>query len=209
MPKRSLSDHFLIAAKAGIAAVPVVGGSLEVLLDEYLPEQAAKAAERTMNLLAEKILALGDRVDHDMIAKEDFAELFRSAMQVGARTSRETKLRAAANILANQLLREGDRAKSSYEELDHFVRIVETLSIGALTVLGAAQRAAGRFDQLRSILPEMEPSFLMSLVSELRAFNLIRVQEGAIRMPDHGGVLLEITPVGKRFVERFIEGDMG
>jgi hypothetical protein len=47
-----------------------------------------------------------------------------------------------------------------------------------------------------------------SLVSELRSLNLLRVQEGGIQMPDHGEVLLELTPIGQRFVERFIEGNM-
>ncbi len=46
----------------------------------------------------------------------------------------------------------------------------------------------------------------MSLVSELRALNLVRVQEGGIRMPDHGEMLIEVTPIGLRLVERFIEG---
>src|ERR1700730_735366 len=60
------------------------------------------------------------------------------------------------------------------------------------------------FPQLRSLLPQFEPSLLMSLVSELRSLNLLRAQEGSIRMPEHSEVLLELTPIGQRFVERFI-----
>ena len=46
----------------------------------------------------------------------------------------------------------------------------------------------------------------MSLVSELSALNLVRIQEGGIRMPDHSEILIEVTPIGVRLVERFIEG---
>jgi hypothetical protein len=45
-------------------------------------------------------------------------------------------------------------------------------------------------------------------VSELRSLNLLRVQEGAIRTSEYGEALLELTPIGRRFVERFIEGKM-
>ena len=45
-------------------------------------------------------------------------------------------------ILANLLLRPGDPAKSSYEELDHLIRCIDDLSIGAIHVLGAARTIA-------------------------------------------------------------------
>jgi hypothetical protein len=215
---RSLSDHALIAVKAGLSAVPYVGGSLAVLVDAYIPEQAAKAAQRTMKLLAEKVAALGHRVDRDIVNKEEFSELLRSSIQVCARTSREEKLRAAANILANHLLLSGDAAKSPYEELDHLVRCLETLSIGAIGVLGGIRRISTtapmgvqghiQFEQLEPLFNQLEPSLLMSLVSELRSLNLVRVQEPAIRPSMYGGILREISPIGRRFVERFIEGDM-
>jgi hypothetical protein len=38
--------------------------------------------------------------------------------------------------------------------------------------------------------------------------NLLRIQEGAVRLPEHGEVLMEVTAIGRRFVERFIEGNM-
>jgi hypothetical protein len=62
------------------------------------------------------------------------------------------------------------------------------------------------FDQLRNAFPGFDPSLVMSLVSELSALNLVRIQEGGIRMPDHSEILIEVTPIGVRLVERFIEG---
>ena len=58
------------------------------------------------------------------------------------RTHRDEKLRAAANILANLLLKPGDQAKVSYDELDHLIRCVDALSIGAITVLGAIRQVS-------------------------------------------------------------------
>jgi hypothetical protein len=92
------------------------------------------------------------------------------------------------------------------------------LSVGAISVLGASRRIATsaasgsqgnfHFPQLRSAFPNFDASLLMSLVTELRSLNLLRVQEGAVRLPQHDECLLELTPIGRRFVERFIEGNI-
>jgi hypothetical protein len=152
------------------------------------------------------------------VNKEDFSELFKSCCLVVVRSNREEKLNAAAALLANLLLRPNDPGKVSFEELDHLVRCLDALSTGAISVLGAARNittsgasgSQGRFHftQLRSSFLQFEPSLLMSLVSELRSLNLLHVQEGSIGMPDNGQVLLELTPIGRRFVERFIEGNI-
>jgi hypothetical protein len=103
-----------------------------------------------------------------------------------------------------------------YEELDHLVRCLDALSIGAITALGAARRLAetpgtqGRinFDQLHRQFGQMDASLLMSLASELNALNLLHVTEPPIPTPEYGNYALELTPLGKRFVERFIEGNV-
>jgi hypothetical protein len=64
----------------------------------------------------------------------------------------------------------------------------------------------GRLDVARWKSLTHDPSLVMSLVSELSALNLVRIQEGGIRMPDHSEILIEVTPIGVRLVERFIEG---
>jgi hypothetical protein len=214
----SPKDHALAAFKAGLNLIPVVGGALASLIGDYVPISTQAAIERTTRALGEKLEALEERIDVEAVNKEDFSELFKSCYLVIVRTNREEKLQAAAAILANMLLRPSDPAKSSYEELDHLIRCVDVLSIGAISILGAARRIAEtagqttqrsfHFNQLRSAFSTLDASLVMSLVSELSALNLLRVQEGGIRMPDHGEALVEITPIGVRLVERFIEGRM-
>jgi hypothetical protein len=218
MNRPTAKDHALASVKAGLNLIPVVGGAIASLIGDYVPLSTQKAVERTIELLSERLNALQGRIDVDAVNKDDFSELFKSCYLVIVRSNREEKLHAAAALLANMLLRAGDPDKSSYEELDHLIRCVDTFSVGALSVLGATRRIAAtagqgaqgnfQFGQLRTSFPRFDASLLMSLVSELRALNLVRVQEGAIRMPDYGEVLLEPTPIGSRLVERFIEGKM-
>jgi hypothetical protein len=147
----------------------------------------------------------------EAVNKEDFSKLFKSCYLVAVRSNRNEKLNAAAALLANLLLKPGDPAKFSYDELDHLVWCLEALSIGAIAVLGAVRKLADsnenrmiKFNLLQDLFPQFEFSLLMSLVSELRALNLVRVQdEGAIRMPDRSGIGIELAPIGRRFFERF------
>jgi hypothetical protein len=48
----------------------------------------------------------------------------------------------------------------------------------------------------------------MSLVTELSALNLVSLDIPAIKISEYGNYALELTPIGNRFVERFIEGNM-
>jgi hypothetical protein len=210
-----LQDAGLVTIKAIVNAIPVVGGSLASLI-ELIPTATQRDTEKAFGFLGEKINELQHRIDVDTVDQDEFAELLKSCLMVMARTHREEKLHAAANILANLLLRPEDPAKSSYEELDHLVRCLDALSIGAITVLGATRRAAaipgtpGRinFDQLRPQFSQMEASLLMSLASELNALNLLHITEPPLKTPDYANYTLELTPIGKRFVEQFIEGSM-
>lgn len=216
MQHKSARDHILAVLKAGANAVPMVGGPLASLIGDYIPTATQRDTERALELLGEKIAALGTRVDVESVNKDEFSELFKSCYLVIVRTHQEEKLRAAANILANLLLRPNDPAKVSYSELDHLIRCAENLSIGAISALGAARRVATtagqgsqghfQFSQLHETLAQMDSALVMSLVSELRAFNLIHVQEPSIRMPNYANYLIELTPIGRRFIERFIEG---
>lgn len=210
----SRSDVLAIL-KSEIKALPEFGGPIARLIDEVRPG-TQRSVERTMLLLEQRLSSFGNRADPAQVNNEEFAELFKSCCFVVMRTHREEKLRAAANILANLMLRTGDPEKSSYEELDHLVRCLDALSTGAISVLGAVRlfvhgapagiRGNIHLPQLRNALPSIDPSLFMSLVSELRGLNLVRVQEGGIRLVDDSQVLIELTQIGERFARRFIEG---
>jgi hypothetical protein len=200
------TDHALAFVKAAINVVPGIGGAVASLIGDYVPSSTQRATERAMKLLGEKLASLEGRIDVDAVNKEEFSELFKSCYLVVVRSHHEEKLRAAAALLANLLLKPGDPAKASYEELDHLVRCLDALSSGAVAVLGAARRTAAtaamstrgnfRFEQLRGLFPEFDESLLMSLVSELRGLNLLHVQEPAISTMESGNYLIELTPIG-------------
>ncbi len=214
------SDHALIAIKAALNAVPTVGGAIASLVGDYVPLSTQRSVERTVELLTQKFENLEGRLDLETLDKDEFSELFKSCYLVVIRTNQEVKLRAAASILANLVLRDGDSDKVPYTELDHLVRCLDGLSIGAITMLGAARNIAHRskttpdrnggktiqFEILHAELNGWDLSLLMGLLSELNSYNLLRIEGApAIAMPEFGNYPVTLTPLGARFVERFIE----
>jgi hypothetical protein len=119
-------DVALILLKSGLNMLPF-GGSLASLL-EFIPTAHQKNVEKAIGLFCQRLTDLEDRMDVKAVDNQEFAELFQTCARTMERTHREDKLRAAANILANLLLKPGDQAKVSYEELDHLIRCVDALS---------------------------------------------------------------------------------
>jgi hypothetical protein len=218
--------------KAALNVVPIVGGALASLIGDYVPLSSQRSIEKATLFLGERLQRLEGRVDVDAVNKDEFSDLFKSSYLAIVRTTNEEKLRAASAILSNLLLRHGDSDKLPYTELDHFVRCLDQLSIGAITVLGRVYDLGKKnappnypagdirrsLEALRSVqgirldfrivhaaVPDMDPSLVMGLLSELNAANLVHLPGvPAIRTPDFGNYPIELTALGIRFVERVL-----
>ncbi len=207
------SDHAVAVVKAAITLVPY-GGAVASLISDYVPSSTQRSVDRGLLLLGERLKLLEDRIDPEAVNKDEFAELFKSCYLIIVRTHQEEKLRAAVALLANLLLKPGDPTKASYEELDHLVRCVDALSIGAIALIGAVRQLIKipqsnnrvEFGTVCARFPAMDISLLMSLVSELNALNLVHLVEPAMRLADYENYVIELTPIGARFVDRFLEG---
>ncbi|MCK4639886.1 MAG: hypothetical protein KAU06_00985 [Candidatus Marinimicrobia bacterium] len=216
--KKQKSEHALAIIKAGISAVPVVGGPIASLIGDYVPTATQQSIEGMIAYLVEYLERLRDRIDTVVISKDEFTDHFKSAYLCVVRTTRGEKIRAASAVIANALLKPGDPDKFSYSELDHLARAVDELSVGVIHVLGvvydralpaADQRQPEKsyridFHQIRVDL-SYEPSLLLGLLEELRAKNLVHQWAlPSVREPEYGNYPFELTPLGVRFVERLL-----
>ena len=229
------TDHALIAIKAALNAIPVVGGALASLIGDYVPLSTQRSIENATHLLGERLAKLQDRIDIEAVNKDEFADLFKSSYLAIIRTSNKEKVRAAAAILANLLLKSGDSDKLPYTELDHFVRCLDQLSVGAIAIVGVVYKLGKKnappnypkddirhsLEALRSVqgirldfrvvhaeASDMDPSLLMGLLGELNAANLVHLPGvPTIRTPDFGNYPVELTALGIRFVERILKAE--
>ncbi len=219
--KLKKSDHAIISIKSALNLIPGVGGTIASLVGDYVQLSTQKSTERTMKILHEKLTAIESRIDVESINKDEFSELFKSCYLVVVRTHQEIKLRAAAALFANLLLKPGDTEKVSYDELDYFIRCVDSLSIGAITVLvvysSMSQQSLkadsdGNYGLDFSALHKHEKlnafdaPFLMGLISELNNFHLVQIDKPPITISQYGNYPIRLTPLGQRFIERIIDG---
>ena len=219
MQSKTKSDHTLAIFKAGVSAVPVVGGSIASLIGDYIPSATQKSINRAIELLEKKLKELEGRLDPLGVNKDEFAELFKSSYLSIVRSHNDNKLRAATNLIANILLKEGDAEKLLYTELDHFARCVENLSSGAIEVLSVAVKMAEKerkvvlevsgfqikFSKLKGMFLDMTPSLLMGLIGELDSANLLhRKGTPTITAGDYSSYAIELTVLGVRFVKHIL-----
>lgn len=217
--KKTKSDHALAVIKAGVSAIPCVGGSIASLIGDYVPSATQRSIETAIEILNQKVEQLGDRIDPDAVNKDEFAELFKSCYLSIVRTQQRAKLNAAAGLIANILLRKDDPEKLTYTELDHFARCLETLSIGAIEILGHAVGIARKskpneykaqpvrfdFEDLKGRMPQTDAFLLMGLVGELNSMNLVHLAGAPqIATPAYANYPVQLTPLGVRFCERLL-----
>jgi hypothetical protein len=213
-------DHILSLLKATLGFVSPLGGALASLIGDYVPSAAQRANDKAFELLFRKVAKLQDSkiaMDTSTINKEEFAELYKRFQGVTANTNREEKLRAAANIVANALLPPGHPSKSTYTELDHLMHCVDALSTEAIAMLGMAiqtnppRHASGgdvvlRFPEIRQ--RDQDPHLAFGLACELRALNLLHITEGPINVGVYENYQFRVTPMGVRFHNRFLKGEI-
>ncbi len=222
-------DHGIAIIKAGVAGIPIVGGTLASLLGDYVPTSTQKIIKDTMNTLSSKVNELEDRIDIENIYKEEFSELFKSTYLVIIRSHKKKKLNAAINLITNILLKKGDPEKLSYNELDHFARILDQLSIGALETLvtiakfitdkyggrlfdlysGEPEDRRLKFEVIKNLQSGMHSSLLMGLVSELNSHNLLHIVGiPQIRTYSYENYPIELTILGVKFLGSLLKSEL-
>lgn len=218
------ADHVLAIVKAGVSAVPVVGGPIASLISDYIPFSTQRAVEQAIEDLAAQLSAVQSRLEPEAVDREQFAELFKSCYLVLVKTHQTKRRQSAVRLIVNALRKASDPDKLSYTELDHAVRCLDSLSSGALEVLSQAlilarqtnfqpSRIYYRFNlsDLQSRLPGTEPSLLLGLVGELNGFSLLH-QPGIPTARDeknlYGNYPIELTILGWKF-GKFVLGEHG
>jgi len=179
------------------SALSVCGATawLVPILDDTVRRSTERALRRAVRELDTMVEELGERIERtpERIDQDALADAIKSFLRQSQQTSRQEKLRAAARLMANALLKDGDRDKLSYTEHDFFSRCIDGLSMGSVKVLAGAVRVVDKLRPTMSTAGELEfttkdlipavedlsPDIVLSSVSELSVWNLLRVQNDA------------------------------
>jgi hypothetical protein len=121
----------------GIAAVPGVGGPLQIAFQEAAGRRLVERRARWLNELAEKVHRLAIQIgnfDH-LLDQDTFMDAVTTASQVADRTSRTEKLELLRNAVINSVMPDApddDTQQLFFDMLDRFtpthVRLLKLLS---------------------------------------------------------------------------------
>lgn len=208
--KKTAQDHIINVVKAGFATVPFCGG-IATLIDDYVPKSTEQSINKFIEEVGQEIKRLENKIDLGAVNKDEFAEMFKSCYIGIVRTTQEDKIRIFSKMFANIILKESEPEKLPYTELDHLVRALNNISIGALHTLiiiyqdiKTRKNMRFNFSGIQSKDPEQDSALLMGLLNELNSVNLIHmIGVPSVRTPDYGNYSMEFTQLGRRFVERF------
>ena len=121
----------------GIAAVPGIGGPLQIAFQEAAGRRLTERRARWLNELAEKVHRLESQIgDFDHLLDQDtFVDAVTTASQIADRTSRAGKLELLRNAVVNSVLPDApnnDTQQLFFDMLDRFtpthVRLLKLLS---------------------------------------------------------------------------------
>jgi len=188
----------------------------------YVPSSTQKAVWKAIGEVDRRLEALGDRIDQDALDPDEFSDAVKSFMILTQRTSRDEKLRAAANLLTNLMLRDNDPEKLTFTEADHFWRCLDSLSIGSIQLLGLICREPRTRNVRKSpggeqrfsagdvvpLMKDLPPHVVLSLVAELGARHLLRTEAAPVSLETNGyreNDPVFLTPSGLRFVETVLQ----
>jgi len=200
----------LSAVKAGVSAVPGVGGVVGSLIGDYIQDETDKALELAIRCLRRQLERLKERVSAETVNRAEFADLFKSAYLVIVRSHHEQKLRAASNVIANALLRVGDEEKLQFNDLDFFVRLIDRLSYASFSMLRLLCSEGGErhhitLEKIKSRLAGAPEALPEAALAELHSVGLVDQERASTAGPDGSWLSFKVSLLGGRFVRHVID----
>jgi len=112
LPTTSTGDHLHAVAKAGLAAVPILGGPAAELFTQVIVPPLTKRREAWLQGIADDLAVLEEKVEgfttKSLASNEEFITLLMQVSQIAITTHRNEKLAALRNVLSNSAVKTPD-----------------------------------------------------------------------------------------------------
>ena len=228
VPDSKISERALAVAKAGLSTVPVLGGPAAALLDLVIQPQIDKRRTEWLNLIAERLAKLEERVDGfqlaDLADHPAFTSAILQASAVALRNHDDEKLAALRNAVLNVAV----SSTAGEDEHELFISLIDTFTPWHLRILAfladkesiADKRgklpfpswsAGGVSAVLKHVYPELAErrSFYDLIVSDLHRAGLVTI-DTLHTMGTADGYMLakQSSDMGDRFLIFISEPDL-
>jgi hypothetical protein len=212
VPKRSKGDVVHAVAKAGLSAIPVVGGPAAELFQNVIQPPLEKRRGEWMAQVGEKLRELeaaGLKLE-DLQKNEEFVSAVMHASQIALRTHQEAKLAALHNAIVNVA-----KGQAPEEAVQHvFLNLVDSFTELHLRILKVFQApttppnmsTGGLSNVLEHNIPELrgKRELYDQLWKDLYSRGLVNTRGLHATMSGHGLGQKRTTGIGDAFL-KFIE----
>jgi hypothetical protein len=214
VPKPSHGDIAHTLVRAGISAVPIVGGSANELFSSIITPPLTKRRDEWVHSIAIRLIELEKTVDgfsiDDLSKNEIFITMVLHATSVAIRNHREEKLKALRNAVINSAL-----PNPPEEDLQvMFINTIDLLTPSHLLVLfrhddptiynGKSVLDHSRMSvQISDKFPEFigKEDFLTQIIKDLYSHGLIQTDSQLMALNAGEFMLSRKTILGTQFIQ--------
>lgn len=178
----------LTPLRAAVAAIPLVGSTIDAFLGTRGQNIAAQRLERTIQGIQRQIVAVDmSKLDGAFLESEEFYDLLWRAFEEGQRTANHQKVALYVRILLQSL-----QAPPFRENAHEYLALLAELSSTEIQVAAAAYRHRPKFSEsnIGRELTGMSASLITSYLARLE-------RTGLVRFSVEGRLLNTVTSLGE------------
>jgi len=124
LEKTPSSNHIVNVVKAAISGIPIIGGPISSLVNDYIPNKKLKRLLDFTKQLSENIERFKDEIDEEFVKTDEFAYLFEQTYKLVLENYQKEKLDSLMALLVNSL--RGRDLKA--DTMEYYLKKIETLS---------------------------------------------------------------------------------
>jgi|SRR6185312_1660553 len=125
LDKNTSKDYLEIALKTGLTGIPIIGGSITELMNDFIPNSKAKRLLDFVAQLKIDVDSMKDKIKNELIQTDEFAYLFEQTFRVINENYQKEKIDAFRILLVNSLIRTDVNA----EKKEILFNILKNLSV--------------------------------------------------------------------------------
>ena len=205
----ALSDVFFALVEGGAQLEPTAAAA-SAFVGSLVQSHINRQLEETQRVFREQLTQFQRRVDEDFVKEHELeiSEIAHYCVVTAARTVYEEKKRAAANILWNACFKPSDPDKVALNELDHFGRCLESLSLDAIHVLREAVRIKNPHEVTESRISRslgIPEDLTVGLLRQLEACDFVLMSFSSATYNGQHSLTIRLRPLAQKFVSYVLD----
>ena len=204
LEKTSKLDIIRNSVIAAIAGIPIIGGSIASLAEDFIPSQKEKRLIAFITRLSQDVEAIKDKIKSDKVNTDEFAFVFEKTLKGVLDNWQQDKIDCYRAIFINALTGKDDLTD---EEQELFIQLLDSLTVRHIKIMAFIYQQnssqtppSGEFlEVLQAQYSEYDKDSVNYIMQDLRNKGLVN-ERGQIADSAMSGSSNQLSVMGKKFV---------